>query len=207
MIGPQHLHSMANLRSLAAVWPLLAQAAQAATGALGDDRGTVQAWRPGSGVHSGRTGHDLIDAIIRNGASGANPYAERLDRSAETIVWLASHVAPPAAATARDALRQMLGAVPGLRASTALNLAMHIGVEDRAVRRLLAEPTDHVLIPAFTCPRCGDVGVLALRASAPDLADRPVVCTAPACRDQDGVPSIWTQGQLAAALEVGRAAA
>jgi hypothetical protein len=207
---PQHLHATAALWSLRAVWPLLAQAAQRASGALGDDLGTVQAWRPGSGVHSGPAGDQILDAILRSGGSGANPYAERLARSGETIEWLSRHLVPPSPATLGEALRELTAAVPTLRPGTAMNLALHIGIEDRAVRRLLGERDDRREVPELRCPHCRTAGSLALRVSAP-REHRTVVCTAGCACDGPGcgcgmatevrdVAHIWTTLEIEEAL-------
>jgi hypothetical protein len=196
---PQHLHAIANLWSLAKIWPSLASASQRADRASGDDRGTVQAWRPGSGVHSGRTGDQILDAILRGTGTGANPYLERLERSAATIAWLAAKVVPPTAASTPDAIREMLAGVTDLRPNAALQLAMHIGAEDRAIRRLLSEPDDQAPLPRVVCPACRTPGSLALRGSNPVAADRPIVCGAFSCT-RDTVPSIWSQAELASTM-------
>lgn len=196
---PQHLHAIANLWSLSAVWPKILKAAQRAAGASGADRGTLQAWRPGSGVHTGRTGDQILDAILRNTESDADPYAERRDRTAATIAWLADQVVPPAAASTLEALSELRAGVTDLRPNTALQIAMHIGAEDRAIRRLLAEPDDQAPLAGVFCPACRTPGSLAIRGSNPNPAGRAIVCNAFACT-RGGIPSIWDQAELAATM-------
>lgn len=196
---PQHLHATANLWSLTAIWPSLLSASTRSSGATGEDRGTLQAWRPSSGVQGGRTGDQILEAILRSSGSDANPYLERAERTAATVTWLAAQVVPPAAASTGEALREMLAGLTDLRPSTALNLAMHIGAEDRAVRKLLGEPDDLAPIPGVACPRC-DSRTLAIRTSNPDRRQRPIVCAQPACQMADAIPSIWTSTQLESAL-------
>lgn len=216
MTGPQHLHAHANLWSLSAIWPPLAQAAQNAQNAQGVDRGTVQAWRPGSGVHSGRTSDQILDAIVRCETTGSNPYASRLAHAAETIDWVARNTTGYPAPGPVDTIHGLIDALPQLQPSTALNIALWIGAEDRAIRKLLRERPDHQEIDGLLCPYCGTAGFLAIRASAPP-ALRPVICTAgctcdgPRCHCGmgelvEGLPHIWTYDQLDEAINTRRAA-
>lgn len=211
MIGPQHLHAYANLWSLHAIWPQLAQAARNATEAADPDRGTVQAWRPGSGVHSGRTSDQILDAIVRNDDIPANPYADRLDRGLATLFWVTKRLGLPLPHHQDAIVETLLEALPDLRPAAALDLALWVGAEDRAIRNLLREPTDHQPLSGLRCPYCDKAGTLALRSSPPPL-QRPTICTAGCTCDGtgctcgmaatvEGLPHIWTHDQLAAALD------
>lgn len=213
---PQRLHALANLWSLRAIWPHLAQAAHNAQNAQGVDRGTVQAWRPGSGVHSGRTGDQILDAILRNDDANTNPYADRLQRATQTVLWLAAKLLPPDVPNVAEALRELTAAVDDLRPAQAIDLALWTGAEDRAIRQLLRERPDHEPLSGLRCPYCDTAGALAIRSSPPPL-ERPTICTAGCTCDgegcpcgmdnpTEGVPHIWTHDQLAAALDTKDAA-
>lgn len=207
---PAHLHAQAAIWSLLAAWPLLIQAVYNESKSDRADLGTIQAWRPGSGRLSGQRGDPVLDAIMRHAGPGHDLYGERVVRSAQTIVWIAAKVMPAALparavhavhgnpASVLQLLHDLADALPRLRPAAAIELAMWVGQEDRAVRGRLGEAEDHLPMPTLRCPRC-DRRTLAIRGSAPRLLDRLVVCT-PSCMDQD-VPSIWTQEQLAAALD------
>ena len=199
---PQHLHAVANLWSLSGVWPNLLRASEETQESPGGDLGTVQAWRPGSGVHGGGTNDQILEAVLRNGVGRDNPYAPRVEKTRSTITWLAEHLDLPVVATAPvdEYLAQFRTAVPQLRPATALELAMWIGEQDRAVRKLLERGDDHDLIPATRCPRCDTAGSLAIRTSNPDPHLRPIICTQRACHMPGGIPSIWTRHQLMEAL-------
>lgn len=195
---PHHLHAVANLWSLNRVWPSLLSASRRAAQASGDDRGTVQAWRPGSGVHSSRTGDQILDAILRGTGFDANPYLERRERTHATLLWLAELIRVPVLPY-DDAIAALLEVAPRLRPGPALSVAMWIGQEDRAIRRLLGEPDDLAPLAGVFCPACRTPGSLALRGSNRVAGDRPVVCSAISCT-RDQVPSIWSQAELAAAM-------
>lgn len=209
--SPHHLHAHANLWSLRAIWPALAQAAQNAQNAQGVDRGTVQAWRPGSGVHSGRTSDQILDAILRTDDTSDNPYADRLHRSLDTLRWATQRLGLPLPHGQHAIIEGLLEALPGLRPPTALDLALWVGAEDRQIRQLLRERPDHQPISGLRCPYCDTAGALAIRSSAPPL-QRPTICTAGCTCDGrgcpcgmgapvEGLPHIWTHDQLAAALD------
>lgn len=222
--SPQHLHAAANLWSLEAVWPELIRAVHNAQNADGVDLGTVQAWRPGSGRLRGAHGDAVLEAVIRNGGSEGEPYWERAERTAQTVGWVAATVLAqvlpervvntvhPNPAGVLRMLDDLLAATPTLRPTSALNLALWIGAEDRAVRKLLREPADHAPLSGLRCPYCDTAGSLAMRSSARWLSDRPVICTAgctcdgPGCpcgmsAGVEGLPHIWTQEQLASTLD------
>ncbi len=203
---PHQLHAQANLIALKAVWGPLLRAARRAAGASGDDRGTVQAWRPGSGVHSGRTGDQILDAILRETEISENPYQARADRTHETMLWLAKKLEVPVMPY-DDAIGALVEVVHLLRPATALELAMWAGAEDRAIRQLLREPADRARLAGINCPRCDTAGTLVIRTANPSVLDRPVICEAPGCSLDGVVPSIWTRDQIAAELDPPQAAA
>ncbi len=195
---PQHLHAIANLWSLTRIWPSLRRAAQIAAAGSGEDRGTVQAWRPGSGVHGGRTGDQILDAILRETTPDANPYQERADRTLATMIWVTESLRLPVPLY-DDVIPALIEATPTLRPASALNVALWAGQEDRAIRKLLREHDDQAPLPGVVCPACRTPGTLALRGSNPVAADRPIVCAAIACT-RDQIPSIWSQAELAATM-------
>jgi hypothetical protein len=220
-VTPQQLHALASLWSLQAVWPHLVQAAQRATEAADPDRGTVQAWRPGSGTHSGQVPNVVLAAILRSERSSPNPYAERLHRTLATLSWLADSL--KLRLLPADALPGLVEAAPGWPADTALHVARHVADEDRAVRKLLREGSGWERIAGWCCPYCDTAGSLAIRAAGPPL-QRLVICTAgctcngpatgPGMRDcpcrmgvlVEGLPHIWTYDQLDEAINAGRVA-
>ncbi len=203
---PHQLHAQANLIALKAVWGPLLRAARRAAGAAGDDRGTVQAWRPGSGVHGGRTGDQILEAILRNSASAANPYQERAERTRGTLDWLAEKLEVPVLPF-DDVIAALIEIVHLLRPGTALELAMWAGAEDRAIRQLLREPEDRARLAGINCPRCDTGGSLTIRTANPSVLDRPIICEARGCTIDGVVPSIWTRDQIAAELDAPQAAA
>jgi hypothetical protein len=209
---PHQLHARAALWSMHATWPKLqaAQRAAAAADRADGDRGTLQAWRPGSGIHSAQHGDALLDAVIRFDHPGAvNPYAVRAQRAGETLQWIMRTLL---GFPARDPLIAIQALLPlHLDPAAARNIAAWIEDEDRAARRLLGERTDHRAVPELACPHCSTVGALALRVSAP-RDQRVAVCTAgctcdgPGCgcgmgTEVQGVAHIWTTTEMEGALQ------
>lgn len=215
-ISPQSLHAIADSWSLTAAWPALVEAAGRAHGACGGDRGTVQAWRPRTGPrHAGRSDR-ILDAVVDGQGATDNLYAARLRQSGQTVAWVAAAVVPSSPVGALEALCALRSALVIARPAIALNVALWVGAEDRAVRQVLGEPNDLVPLPGFPCPACELRGCLAIRGSNPELTARPVVCTARCtCRGDgcpcgmgvtaDGLPHIWTPEQLTVALDVAEA--
>lgn len=214
-LHPHHLHALAACWSLRAAWPRLLAAQQAATAAAAadQDRGTLQAWRPGSGVHSGTSGDALLDAVIRHADAGTrNLYSDRVRLTQDTLTWAASAVLGPTfSADTGGILDQLMSKLPTLTPTVAQNLTLWIDEQDRAIRHVLRDPDDRRLLPGIDCPACGASGSLALRQSAP-LVDQVVVCTqapcvcaGPDCRCGMGITHtdvhhIWTRTQIKDAL-------
>jgi hypothetical protein len=211
MTHPHQLHALGALWSLLDAWPKLLAAQRAAAAAeQGDgDRGTLQAWRPGSGVHGAEHGDSLLDAVIRYDGPGAvNPYAERAMRTAETLKWITLSLLGVPVPDAAAALRLLLDLE--LKPGYARNVAAWVDEQDRAVRRLLGERDDRRAVPELPCPHCGTAGALALRVSAP-REHRTVVCAAGCTCDGlycgcgmgtevQGVAHIWTTTEIEEAL-------
>jgi hypothetical protein len=176
-LHPAHLSTLGALASLEVARRLLVDAAGRAASADQDDRGTLQAWRPGSGIHS--SGHaDLLDRILAGQQTVANPYAVRLSQVHETLVWLAGELFHRVEV---DPLAQLQTAVPALTPQAASRVELWVTEQDQAARQLLAEPADRQLWPAVECPACFRAGVLAIRTST-RMAGRTVECTVTTCR-------------------------
>jgi len=180
---PSHLHALAALASLDVALVLLrnAQIAEASETAASGDFGTLQAWRPGTGIRVAREHGDvLLDAVIRHVSALVGPYAERGQRTDDTIRWLTAAALGDAHRHDQDPLDQLREHLPAMTPSTAASLARWVDEQDQAVRRLLGEPDDHQLWPGVACPSCDTAGALALRMSGP-AEDRVVVCTVVRC--------------------------
>lgn len=203
-LHPHVLHARAALWSLSAALTRLHAAAHAAARAAAEqgDAGTLQAWRPGAGIHAVGRGDQLLDAVIRHVGGTTNPYADRAHRTADTIRWIGQAALGQAYRPDLDMLGQLLEHLPAMRPATAAHLARWLDEEDRAVRRLLGDPDDRQLLPVIACPSCHSVGVLALRTSAPAAA-QVIVCTAGCwcagqgcgCRmgvEAEGAEHVWT---------------
>lgn len=213
MTSPHHLHARAALWSLTDAWPrlLTAEAASAAAEADSGDLGTLQAWRPGSGVHGAQSGDALLDAVIRHSSPGAlNPYAERRRRTEETLIWVAQTVIGETVRAGADALARLLRHLPRTLQDAALHLGRWVDEQDQAVRRALGDGDDRQGVPVVACPHCGTKAALAARTSAPP-PERVVVCTAgctcagPGCGCGMGIEilgarHIWSTAELERAL-------
>ncbi len=194
---PHHLHAIANLWSLIAAWPNLLSGSHTLREADDADRGTLQAWRPGSGVQGGGQGDQILDAILRTGGRGFDAYEQRMQHTRGTLMWLAERLDLPIPfrLPTDEVLRAFLTAVPTLRPAVALDLAMHIGDEDRRTRTLLGLGHDGVLLEKIRCPHCDTSGSLAIRTSNPTHAQRIVVCSLRTCT-RGAIPSIWSRDQI-----------
>lgn len=204
MTHPHQLHARAGLWSLRTALTRLhhAQAAADRAEATNGDRGTLQAWRPGTGIRTTNDhGDTLLDAVIRH-AGSTNPYRDRALRTQQTLDWLVREALADLFQPRVDLLEQLLTHLPDMRPATAAHLARWVDEEDKAVRRLLGEHDDRRLQPVIPCPACRAAGVLALRTSAP--ADQQVivctnecVCAGPGCGcrmgvEAEGAPHVWT---------------
>lgn len=211
LTGP-HLHAHANLWALHRLLPVLDMAALRARTGQGGDLGTVQAWRPGSGVLRGPARDMIGDAVARNAGVPDRVYADRHRAVRETVMWMAVKAAGiPATNSLPDTLVDLIAAVPGLTAAVALNVALWSADEVTKTRALLgtAVPTERELIAAVPCPLCGTPGALAWLLGPP-AGLRPIVCTSGGCLCQGpgclcgttapgGLPHIWSAHQALAA--------
>jgi hypothetical protein len=200
------------------VWPHLLAASAAAdrAAAQNGDLGTLQAWRPGSGVHGSGSGDVLLGAVIRHqGPGGVNPYAAVAASVTDTVGWLAQTVLASVPASTEAAIVQLLDAT--LSPPAAAHIARWVDDADRKARRALVVGDDRRLVPVLGCPHCNSTGSLAVRTSAPPPA-RTIVCTAgctcdgPGCgcgmpTEEQGVAHIWTPAQLEATAPRPEAAA
>lgn len=209
---PNLLHARAALWSLRAVWPKLEAAQIAAETAQWEfgDLGTVQAWRPGSGVHGGPHGDALLDAVIRHNSPGANPYTDRLNLSSQTLEWISDLLVLGSFLRPAEIIDLLID-LPALAPRTAGYLAAWIDEQDRLIRKVLGEPDDYLLIPGIACPACDTAGSLAIRTSVPHIEKRVIICTSGctcsgpgcACRmtiQDASVSHIWTRPELEEAL-------
>lgn len=190
---PHQLHALAALWSVHRAWTELRHARRAAASAAAedDDRGTLQAWRPGVGRRGAPAGDQLAGAALGSATTAtAGHYqqlAERVRLDIAQTVWLAASELghTPAGATM---VEQLAGSIPQLGVRTCRDITSWLTGTDRAIRRALDLPPDLRRLPGNpACPVC-TVRMLRVQASADDTAQWTVVCTVPCRCSGEGCP-------------------
>jgi len=214
-LAPQHLHALAALRSLAAAWPRLLRAVEAAAAFAdgGGDLGTLRSPTWSSGRSGGGYSNAVLDAVASaHRTRWTTPEQRLMETTAGTVRWLGDALlvggAEPRTLTTLIRLQTV---VPRRRVDQVTDLTRWIGEADRKIRTALQAGDDHQLLTGATCPACG-VRRIAVRTSAPDVDARPYVCEAESCVCAGegcpcgmavrpaGVRHIWLRADLVAAI-------
>lgn len=210
-LHPTHLHALAELHSLAAAWPPLLRAVEAAAAAEREDvdRGTLRSPGWSSGRSGGGYSNAVLDAVTHTRVDRS--YAKVLDSAVMTIAWLTDTLLGHEPNTSPEMNIVLLRVrVPKLRTDAAGRLAAWVAEVDGKVRAAAGLVSDHELLTGATCPACG-VRRIAVRTSTPDVDARPYVCEAGCVCAGEGCPCgmavpaagvrhIWLRADLVAAI-------